>query len=336
MKLENIGFYTLTDKRAAEVSLTSDLQRCELILTDKCNFKCPYCRGIRDDFSGELSWFEASEIVKKWTDHNLQNIRFSGGEPTLWPNLWDLVVYSKLRGVKRIAISTNGSADLSFYKRLIDAGVNDFSISLDACCSSMGDAMAGGVFGAWKHLTDNIRELAKITYVTVGVVVTKQNIEEVHKIVEFASNDLKVSDIRIISAAQRGTKNDGLVNIPQETVDKHPILKYRFNNVCSGSGVRGINPEDHNKCPLVLDDMAVMGGGNKLSHFPCIIYMREGGNPIGSVIGKTMDEIREERFKWMLNTDTHKDKICKGNCLDVCLDYGKKVLNTNSWVRENI
>lgn len=268
MKLENIGFYTLSDNRAANVSLTSDLQRCELILTDQCNFKCPYCRGIRDDFAGELTWAEATNIVSKWCSHNLQNVRFSGGEPTLWPHLLDLVKFTKNGGVKRIALSTNGSADYSFYEKLMKAGVNDFSISLDACCSSMGDAMAGGVFGAWKHLTDNIRALSKVTYVTVGVVVTKQNLPEVHKIVEFASNDLGVQDIRIISAAQRGTKNEGLVNIPDEILEKHPILKYRFNNVCSGSGVRGINPEHPHSCPLMLDDMAVMGGEGRMSHFP--------------------------------------------------------------------
>lgn len=49
MKLEDIGFYTLFDERAKNVSWNSDLQRCELILTDKCNFKCVYCRGIKKE-----------------------------------------------------------------------------------------------------------------------------------------------------------------------------------------------------------------------------------------------------------------------------------------------
>ena len=39
-KLENIGFYTLSDERAANTSDTSPMQRCEIILTDRCNFKC--------------------------------------------------------------------------------------------------------------------------------------------------------------------------------------------------------------------------------------------------------------------------------------------------------
>ena len=44
--LKNIGFYTLSDERAANVSDTSQMKRCEMIITEYCNFKCPYCRGL--------------------------------------------------------------------------------------------------------------------------------------------------------------------------------------------------------------------------------------------------------------------------------------------------
>ena len=46
MKLEDIGFYTLSDERAANASEKSDLWRCEILLTDKCNFNCIYCNNI--------------------------------------------------------------------------------------------------------------------------------------------------------------------------------------------------------------------------------------------------------------------------------------------------
>lgn len=39
--LENIGFYTLSDYRASQCSVSSPLWRCELILTDRCNYHCP-------------------------------------------------------------------------------------------------------------------------------------------------------------------------------------------------------------------------------------------------------------------------------------------------------
>ena len=119
MKLEDIGFYTLSERRAKNVSWESDLMRCELILTDACNFKCPYCRGLAEPYRGTLSLAEAKQIVRLWAQGNLHNVRFSGGEPTIWPGLVELVEYTKaMPSIERIAISTNGSADLELYQQI--------------------------------------------------------------------------------------------------------------------------------------------------------------------------------------------------------------------------
>jgi hypothetical protein len=48
--------------------------------------------------------------------------------------------------------------------------------------------------------------------------------------------------------------------------------------------------------------------------------MREHGEPIG-VVGKNM---RREQERWFLHHDTHLDRICKMNCLDVCVDYNNR------------
>ena len=176
MKLEDIGFYTLSDARAINSSEKTPLWRCELILTDRCNFKCPYCRGLRDDISGDIDFDVAKKTVQCWIDEGLKNVRFTGGEPTLYKGLEDLVKMCKDGGVERIAISTNGSRSMDMYRSLVDCGVNDFSISLDSVCCSIGDKLTGGIKGSWNKVVDNIRELSKITYVSVGKVLTPENV----------------------------------------------------------------------------------------------------------------------------------------------------------------
>lgn len=321
MKLEDIGFYTLTDKRAGSVTENSDLQRCELILTSRCNFKCPYCRGMQDVDRGDMRYDDASHIVKLWASGNLKNIRFSGGEPTLWPRLVELVRLAKEYGVERIAISTNGSADFSTYKQLCHAGVNDLSVSLDSCCSSTGDRMAGNL-PIWDKVVENIRRIAKISYTTVGVVLTEENQGELQKIIEFASS-LGIADVRIIPAAQVAKKHQGLTC--GNALEAHPILKYRVMNFIRGKSVRGLTKKDNNQCPLVLDDMAVMNG----KHYPCIIYMREHGNEIGRING-SIGAVRKEREEWFKAHNCFDDDICRNNCLDVCVEYNNKVRATNS------
>ena len=169
----------------------------------------------------------------------------------------ELISYTKESGIKRIAISTNGSASTAYYIDLFHRGVNDFSISLDACCASFGDKMAG-VKGAWETIVKNIEVLSSLTYVTVGCVFDENNIEQSLETVVFAHN-LGVTDIRIISAARYNAALEFASKIPNEIIAAHPILKYRVDNFKNGLNVRGIKENDYHKCPLMLDDMSIRG-----------------------------------------------------------------------------
>jgi molybdenum cofactor biosynthesis enzyme MoaA len=269
-----------------------------------------------DKTNRDISFDDAARVVDLWASMGLVNIRFSGGEPTLWKGLGRLVSHTRARDVQRIAVSSNGSASTEYYQQLVEAGVNDFSISLDSCCASTGNEMAGRS-GVWDKIIGNIRTLAEITYVTVGVVLTDRNTREVNKIVRFASA-LGVADIRLITASQ--TESRALCpvdDVDKNTLAKHPILAYRLQNRRKGRGIRGLTDKDNDRCPLVLDDMMVAYG----KHYPCIIYYRQRGAAIGEV-GPTM---RRERLAWSRTHNIHTDPICSGNCLDVCVDYNNRV-----------
>jgi MoaA/NifB/PqqE/SkfB family radical SAM enzyme len=263
----------------------------------------------------------AKRIVEEFNSANLKNIRFSGGEPTLYPGLNELV---KLSTAERKAISTNGSADFKVYEQLISDGINDFSISLDACCASTADTMSGTT-GQYKTVCDNIRRISKLTYCTVGVVLTPQNLNEIEGIVKVATG-LGVSDIRIIPSAQWSKTLPDLLGSLYRTNfvgNTYPILRYRLNNIRQGIPVRGLSPTDNYHCPLVLDDMAIKGN----FHYPCIIYLREGGYPVGDF--HHLDGVRKSRYKWFQQHDCFKDPICRNSCLDVCRSHNNYYLTFN-------
>jgi len=321
MKLENIGFYSLSDQRAKTASDKSQMKRCELIITEYCNFKCPYCRGLDKYIYGnrkikQLSLSEIKKAIDFWCEKEpLENIRFSGGEPTLHKDILEIVSYAKKKGIKRIAISTNGSNKIELYRKLVKAGVNDFSVSLDACCAEDGDKMSGGRIGSWNIVIKNIEEISKLTYTTVGIVLTPENIDKTIDTIRLAHR-LGVSDIRIISAAQYNKPIPRLNEIETEIRKAHPILDYRIKNFANGRNVRGIKESDSKKCGLVLDDSVIAGD----YHFPCVIYMREKG----LAIGKVSKNMRKERKEWYEKHDCFKDDICRKNCLDVCVDYNNR------------
>lgn len=314
MKLDQIGFYTLTDERASQANRASPMWRGEILLTDRCNYRCVYCQGlpVKNDIPIEL----AIQVIDMWIADKLKNIRFSGGEPTLYKKLLTLVDRSHRGGVERIAISTNGTASLDYYKDLIDAGLNDICISLDAILPSLASKLAGVTNPHWKNVIRNIRELSKLTYVTASIVFTSENAHHAKEIICFCS-DLGVADIRIVTASHlQSDIVEAISNIEQEVLDVYPILKYRVQNYLKGWGARGIRQGDTYRCHLVKDDCVVAGKW----HYPCGVYLRERGVPIGTV-GPRM---RNERIAWFRNHNSHADPICLQYCSDIYVEYNNR------------
>lgn len=322
MRLEDIGFYTLSNFRAHHASIDRRLERCEMLLTKRCNLKCSYCRRVGPE---DTSLQEACRVVSYWCDQGCRNMRFSGGEPTMWENLPFLVGFARLHAcVEHVAISTNGTAKLDTYKALLDAGVNDFSISLDTCCASKAGTMMGVPGTLVKRVMRNIQYLAARTYVSIGTVITNDNEDDVLSVVNFALRT-QVADVRLIPAAQyvpilnfKGGKAN-YVGLPQAALDRFPILRYRYYNTKAGEPVRGMSPSDPEHCYLALDDMVVSGG----KHYPCVIYLREGGSPIGDLGTST----RRDRGKWAYSHVPFLDPICRKTCLDVCRAFNQEAVH---------
>lgn len=312
--LDGIGFYTLSERRCSRASATTPIMRAEIVLGDACNFNCPYCRGQRRDIRKNLSYGEAVDYVHMLADQGVRNIRFSGGEPTLWGGLSQLVLFSEYSRIDRIAISTNGSANTALYDELIKCGANDFSVSLDSCCAKFGDKMAGKE-GYWHKVVSNISYLAKRVYTTVGVVVTEETLPQLKETILFADS-LGVSDIRIISAAQYNKILDTVTDLPQGLLNKYPILRYRVNNIKENVPIRGMCKTDSSRCWIGLDDVAIAGD----YQFPCIIYLREQGDPIG----KMRKSWRKDREEWVRSHDIKNDPICSANCLDCIVKYNNR------------
>ena len=184
--------------------------------------------------------------------------------------------------------------------------------------------MAGNIPGVFEKIVENIREISKLTYVTVGVVLTPETVNRIIDIIKFADS-LDVSDIRVISAAQWNEPIEALKQVPEEILTKYPILRFRVNQLLHGKNVRGMIKTDAPKCALVLDDSVIAGD----FHFPCVIYMREKGEAVGRV-SPTM---RQERIKWFDGHNCFEDPICKENCLDVCIAYNNKYADFHNQVQ---
>ena len=122
----------LTDKFGRSIH---DLR---ISITDRCNYKCVYCRtGINGAAYGELPFEEYLRIARILVGLGITKIRLTGGEPLLRKGIVEFVgELAQLRtseGKKpEIALTTNGHLLAGIAQPLKDAGLDRVTISMDA------------------------------------------------------------------------------------------------------------------------------------------------------------------------------------------------------------
>ncbi len=102
-------------------------------MTRTCNLECTHCYSDSDykDYDGELNTAEAKEFIDDLADFNVPVLLFSGGEPLIREDIFELAEYTVEKGI-RPTISTNGTLiTKDVAKRLKDIGVGYVGISLD-------------------------------------------------------------------------------------------------------------------------------------------------------------------------------------------------------------
>lgn len=111
-----------------------------LSITDRCDFRCLYCMSEDMTFlprEDVLSLEECARLVRIFVDLGVSKVRITGGEPLVRKNaLWLFQEIGKLKQLKELVLTTNGSQLGKQAKDLKNAGVKRINISLDSLNSS--------------------------------------------------------------------------------------------------------------------------------------------------------------------------------------------------------
>ncbi|TCV91892.1 cyclic pyranopterin monophosphate synthase subunit MoaA [Luteibacter rhizovicinus] len=113
-------------------------RKLRISLTDRCNFRCTYCMPEHPDWLPRSSLLERDEIVRLaglFVDEGITQIRLTGGEPLLRRDLLECVEAIdalRARGLQRLSMTTNASRIAPKARQLVEAGIDDFNVSLDA------------------------------------------------------------------------------------------------------------------------------------------------------------------------------------------------------------
>jgi len=129
-------------------------------LTWQCNLACEMCDYWRQDLPSLLT----TDLVVRTLDElvvlGCRKVHFSGGEPTLCPDLPDLIAHAR-RLKLRVTLTTNGTLftrELS--RQLVKTGLNSVCVSIDSPVRSVHDRIRG-MPGAFKQTVAGVRELRR-------------------------------------------------------------------------------------------------------------------------------------------------------------------------------
>ena len=122
----------LTDKFGRPIT---DLR---IAITDRCNYKCVYCRTGNDGAQyAELPFADYARMARVFAGLGIEKIRITGGEPLLRRGVVGLV--EELAGLRTLdgrpldlAITTNGHLLAELVRPLKDAGLRRVTVSMDA------------------------------------------------------------------------------------------------------------------------------------------------------------------------------------------------------------
>lgn len=157
-------------------------------ITAECNLKCLHCVVSADKKqSNELSTKEALTLIDQWQAIGVSDITFSGGEPLMRDDFFELARATKYRGLT-VGLATNGlciTPSIAAELRELAAGIQ---VSLDGSSSEVYGGFRGSEQAFYQAVNgiDNLVEAGN--EITVGTVISKHNLDDIPKMLDFVEN----------------------------------------------------------------------------------------------------------------------------------------------------
>ena len=170
-----------------------NIDYARISLTDKCNLRCVYCMPEDKVYENNLindtlSFNDYKFIINGLSQVGIKKIKFTGGEPLLYPHLIELIKYAHYEcNIDDISITTNGIGINEIAYELKRSGLKSVNISLDSLKSYKYKSITRG-----GNLTDVLKSINRCLELGIKVkincvVIKRFNDDEVYDFIEMAN-----------------------------------------------------------------------------------------------------------------------------------------------------
>ncbi|HOW36192.1 MAG TPA: GTP 3',8-cyclase MoaA [Candidatus Omnitrophota bacterium] len=198
-------------------TLQRPLQDLRISVIDQCNLRCAYCMPVdhcHEQYSflrkeERLHFDEIVRLVNIFVRQGVAKVRITGGEPLLRENITELIEkISAVKGVRDLALTTNGILLPRFARMLKNAGLKRLTVSLDTLDDKIFRALNGGRAGV-AQIIDGIRAAEAAGFISIKInVVVKKGIND-HCLLDLVNYFKGTRHIvRFIEYMDAGNRND--------------------------------------------------------------------------------------------------------------------------------
>ncbi|GIH67933.1 StsB family radical SAM/SPASM domain sactipeptide maturase [Sphaerimonospora thailandensis] len=174
------------------------LRQVYYAITDGCNLRCPYCYASSEKcLPGELTTDESLGLVSQIADFGAETLIFTGGEPMLRKDLFQIVEHAKRSGLKANIITNATMIRTPAMAERIAELFDSVTVSVDGGTAETHDRTRGAGSFAKTHralrMLNDVGVLPKINHI-----VTSDNIDELEDFATFMDG-LEVHSIRLMN-----------------------------------------------------------------------------------------------------------------------------------------
>jgi radical SAM protein with 4Fe4S-binding SPASM domain len=260
----------------------------DLALTYRCNNDCAHCYNVRPRGSAELNTQQWRTILDQLWAIGIPHVVFTGGEPTLRPDLPELIAHAEKNG-QITGLNTNARrlSDPHYVEQLVTAGLDHVQITVESHAAAIHDQMVCAT-GAWQQTIAGLRNaLASKLFVMTNTTMLQVNSPTLAATLDFLA-ELGVPTVGLNALIYSGRGATVAGGLPESTLA--PLLELaRQKTEASGQRLIWYTPTQYchfdpvqmelgvKGCTAALYNMCIEPDGQVI---PCQSYYQ----PVGSLL----------------------------------------------------
>ena len=299
--------------------------RMDLALTYRCQNDCGHCYNETKE-KKELTVEQWKSVIDKLWAVGIPHVVLTGGEPTLFKGLEELIARSEEHGqITGMITNGRGLASPRYLKGLVKLGLDHVQITVLSHRESTHDRLCRSA-GAWKGTIEGLKmALAEDLYVSTNTTIMRSNYEEIQETMRFLVG-LGVKNIAFNSIIRSGKGEEAegitfeelaglLARLKSIAAEAHvnliwysPTPYCEFNPINLGLGIK--------QCTACSINMAVEPDGTVL---PCQSYYESLGNILTDKWDAIWNNelckgIRERKYLDERCINCQLRQVCGGGC----------------------